>query len=677
MGECNKYCYKFMFRKVGTLNNGDSKFAFFIDNDGFNLTDSILSVLIDSKHFEKDEKKTYEKEKGKAQEENRTYPQINIFVHSSKDILTGQVATGDKAYSFAQEVLKGEGIKASDPKYPIIHIPLTDLFLDSLYGNGCFPTLVPRAFQIMDSSIWNYMVPIFNIQYKDTLGKVIDVDRFQDVFYKAVDSIYKNYNKHLYDLQVAKEYADLNARLITEAYLSGAHSKGVSPFIFHSENVIKKMIKDEFKDNDNVIEKIKEKKWRLLLVDDKACEKMEPKEIFQDDKDEYGYPWNCKIKIIRDLLIKHFDLKDADVRARKAGTEDDLKNCKVLIDYVEDVDSAKEALKSRKYDLILLDYLLDNHEYGYELLDDIYYHIQLRQVINDIRTFVKSLLVRYDDIHSSKANTSSHDSYSKLFREVQCNNELLLFIERYKKLNRTYNNLKNSFDTEILKIFLGEIEKELTDYRIGPCDRLFFMFISAYSSAVHDRLLAEGLNQSEDYWYISLGACPTNTPQLFLYNLIKLMEKRLEDSHMNRLSIDGIMDDLDKIFGEEEKERAKASEQYYKIQSYQYYFRSLLKDYDITVGDENLFKTNQSVLVTHFLNDHINMGGMLEHLAQLVHLTGFGTIRQWPEMWEEYLYVKVQLESLIENGNKKQEEQLEHLCRHIENYIKKLKSSAL
>ena len=144
------------------------------------------------------------------------------------------------------------------------------------------------------------------------------------------------------------------------------------------------------------------------------------------------------------------------------------------------------------------------------------------------------------------------------------------------------------------------------------------------------------------------------------------------------------MDDLNLIFGEDGKERTNASEQYYKIQSYQYYFRSLLRDYDITVGNKNLFTTNQSVLITHFLNENINMGGMLEHLGQLVHLTGFGTIRQWPEMWEEYLYVKVQLESLIKDEekeikdeDKERKKKLENLCHHIENYIKKLKSSAL
>ena len=37
---------------------------------------------------------------------------------------------------------------------------------------------------------------------------------------------------------------------------------------------------------------------------------------------------------------------------------------------------------------------------------------------------------------------------------------------------------------------------------------------------------------------------------------------------------------------------------------------------------------------------NMNYEGVLEHLTQLVYLTAFGTVRQWPEMWEEYQYIK-------------------------------------
>lgn len=480
---------------------------------------------------------------------------------------------------------------------PIIHFSQVNLNDENIVHN--------RYANIVDSSIWNYYVE-YAINENTKTRYIKDVGNFLRILGHIAD----NSHRQLYNLLVSKEYVELNARLVKESYLIkipktgssasksewSSHSMSVSPFIFHSESVVERMIKEEFlSGTPSTIQIIEKYCWRILLVDDKAVSGMGT--TGNSETQEDGLPWNSKLSIIINLLKKQFK---TDILFQEQGknTLGDKHNSGILIEYVKTLEDAKTALKSNKYDIVLLDYLLEKpkkNDYGYKLLESIYNH----------------------------------------------------------RKDATYERGR------------------------GPGGMFFFMFISAYSTAVSERLLAEGLNQSEKYWFISVGACPTNTPQLFLYNLIKLMEKRLEDSHMNRLSINGIMDDLNLIFGETGKERINASEQYYRIQSYQYYFRSLLKDYDITVGNENLFKTNQSVLVTHFLNDHINMGGMLEHLAQLVHLTGFGTIRQWPEMWEEYLYVKVQLESLIEKGNKKQEEQLEHLCRHVENYIKKLKSSAL
>ena len=71
------------------------------------------------------------------------------------------------------------------------------------------------------------------------------------------------------------------------------------------------------------------------------------------------------------------------------------------------------------------------------------------------------------------------------------------------------------------------------------------------------------------------------------------------------------------------------------------------------------------------------MGGLLEHLAQLVHLTAFGTVRQWPDMWEEYLYVKAQLDALVAKENKELQNKNSQLCNKIEEFIGKLKSSSL
>ena len=64
------------------------------------------------------------------------------------------------------------------------------------------------------------------------------------------------------------------------------------------------------------------------------------------------------------------------------------------------------------------------------------------------------------------------------------------------------------------------------------------------------------------------------------------------------------------------------------------------------------------------------MGAMLEHLLQLVHLTAFGTVRQWPEIWEEYQYFVRTF--VVKDENKKD---LNNLTKDIEKYIIDLKSN--
>ena len=617
--------YKIYF----SLDNKEEK-VLFCYNQGDNEEDLPLLIrwLLKDNRFK--ESKTIDK----------FYP-IWISVHSALQILKGQSSREDEDDIFDQ------GLLLADEKIPIIHLTMSDLFVDTLFGNAPLPTDVPRSYMIMDNSIWNYLVPMSETYYihnfveynkqsvnsDDTVKKHLSVS--QDCianFYESVRSICKNYKKNLYRLKVAQEYADLNARLTKHSYLKGAHASGVSPFIFHSEIAAKQLIQREFRlkedstifpydmhakyEKGSLMEKICKHKWRILLLDDKAIEPMEATSSDSEKDRSYG-GWNCKKSIICNLLESQFCLKDKVAfrpAKRKTGKGDQPleesvakmpdKNTVVLIEYAQNLDEAREVLKDKKYDLILIDYLLNEKtgtHYGYELFEDIW---------ND--------------------------------QEQHKNGEDYLV---YKTI-RPHHHL-----------------------------RMYCMFISAYSSAVHDRLLAEGLNQSEKYWYINLGACPTNTPQLFLYNLIKLMDKRLEDAHIGRLSIKGIVEILEKIY-EARSIRKSAGEYYEKIQSCQYFYRNLLQDYDISVGEDDIFEARKSVLITHFLNHQINMGGLLEHIAQLIHLTAFGTVRQWPEMWEEYLYAKAQMEAQLGN-NDDLESRFKLLCNKMEGYILKLKSSAL
>ena len=567
---------------------GNQKYLFSVE-DNVDISKSIIwSILTENGLL------TFDKDDSISQESGGY--KLYLVVHSVKEFLSEQPKKKEDVEKYYQLELMTQ-----EKCYPILHIVPTDIFLPGLYRpKVALNKKVPRSFQIIDNSIWNYSVPLFQIEYYYERGGQPEIVEWNMLFKDAIESIYKNHEKGLYKLPVTREYADLNARLASESFLSGSHAEGVSPIIFHSEGVMKYLIKKEFEIQRKTLKEICDHKWRILLVDDKANNSM-LKEI--DRRPDY---WDTKLKIIMNLLEKQFDISFHETNNPKRVESECF-----AIECVEKLEDAKEALKKsqykkcqqeeeKEYDIILLDYLLKEEgeiHYGYDLLEDI----------------------------------SDEDERKK--------------------------------------------------YKVGPVDKFYFMFISAYSTAVYERLLAEGLNQSEKYWHIAVGACPTNTPKLFLYNLIKLMEKRLDDSHINDLSPKTIVDTVGKIYSkdieEKDERRKKAGKNYQDIQSLQYYYRNILKDVEIMPKEKNIFCTSGSVLLTEFIHKSVQLGALLEHLAQLVHITAFGTVRQWPEMWEEFLYFKAQLKLQITPNDKKLIDDFRKMCNDIEDYIQMLKSSAV
>lgn len=505
---------------------------------------------------------------------------VSILIHLEDDIKKIEKAT---LYQFGQDLFIN-----TDSPTPIIHF--CDCSLQQ--ANSYY-----RYASIMDSSIWNYYTEI-ELDKNNKVVKIKDPIRFR----KVLETVVKNTDRKLYELSVAKEYAEFHARLTQQAYFRNftqAHAEHVSPFIFHSEYEVEQLIKKEVID-ENVIEKICEHKWRILLVDDKSNTKLSPYTKKQGNQEER---LDNKIKILKHRLT---DLFNEDKKRNFTIACDPFDNEGILIDYVEDYKRALERLKAKKYDIILLDYLLDKENGG------------------DVR----------------------HYGYEVL---------------------------------ESIRMDVGEKgSQKASDYKIGPCERLFFMFISAYTSAVHDRLLAEGLNLSEEFWHISLGACPTNTPQLFLYNLLKLMEKRMKDSGMLTLTASKISDLVTKIYDNKENGNAgynvrqRANKYYEQVLSLHYHYRRIMKDVAIPQGN-SIFDTKGSVLMTNFVQERPNLGGLLEHLTHLVYITAFGTIRQWPEMWEEFLYFKALFQELPDKDCSENDDSVKAMFNNIEKYILELK----
>lgn len=552
-----------------------------------------------------------------------------IVYHSMRDLYSGN------DYDFGQKDLfyiEKDGNKTNKTLWPVIHLTLFDIF-DPPVGSHVIPD-VKRYKEVIDSSIWNYYVPIFGTDTHDGINTLIEQIRYKD-FNRALEEIARNTQNGLYNLQVSREYADINARLVEQSYLNGSH-EAISPFLFHSENEMRKKI-DEYKNTQNHMENgdynkgnhkginqtIWQYRWRFLLLDDKCIE-------WLTRKDEKQPPCINKLQIIANNLHyvlgfdKHkiwFRIFDFDtIRANHCGRIIDnegikiedgegekkvlkVKNCgrvvngdfkhahelpdspndiQIVIDCVEKVDEAEYCLQTYKYGIVLLDYLLKD-EYGYQLLE----HLQ----------------------------------------EWSRNKE-----KREKKIKS---------------------DDKLDDiYKPGPNKRFFFMFISAFTTAVHERMLEKGFGRRERrLWIIGDGACPTNTPYLFSYQLMQLMRHRINDLRKgNEGGYVTLIELLKEIFvGEEnnghEDIRQKAHDHFNKLLFMRNKYHQL--ENDLSKEDENDVKGGEYVLnmkssllvQSAFKYVHHFSGSMFEHLQHMVYLIAFGTIRQWTEMWEEYVFV--------------------------------------
>ncbi len=554
---------------------------------------------------------------------------VRIVYHKGRDLYSGN------EYDFAQKDYDLES-ERNKTIIPTIHLTLFDIFTEKETG----PLLqsVQRYKKIIDSSIWNFYVPII-ITDDDSTFVFTRFDR-------TLMDIGFHYAQGHYGLNIAREYTDLNARLCQQCHLNGDHN-AISPFIFHSENEMKVNI-DEYKKegNHNIsLKTIRDNCWRFLLLDDKGVEKMSAPNGIGQDVDvcklniiEYnlhhvlGFDVNkiwfrfIDFKCLREQssgrrivdeeqkIIDYFDAKNGKLVEPliKYGKvmdgnfkflDETNKNIfepspilpdkpnsgdiQIVIDCVKHVDEAQYCLQKYKYEIVLLDYLLDkddkdgNQEYGYQLLETLY------------------------DWHKGKKDRES---------------------------------------------------KKMPLYTPGPHNRFFFMFISAFTTAVQERMLEQGFNRAEPgLWFIGDGACPTNTPYLFSYQLLLRMEHRLNDLRREyQGGFTTVIDVLKHVYMDNNV-RQNAHEHFNHILYMRNKYFQLEKD--LSFEDEkklNSEKKNDGAYMMNMKSSllvysvfkvvHLFSGAFFEHLQHLVYLTAFGTIRQWEELWEEYVFVHNELE---------------------------------
>lgn len=525
---------------------------------------------------------------------NITTEPFYLAYHELDDIINGL------HYDFSQ--LAAFNNPKTDPKRPVIHLTSFD-FMDRMQETAdaeeiqksfFFKSLVRRYRHIMESSIWNYYVPILFDQ-----NRILSRLTIESLTY-ALKEISRNEEAKLYNLMTAVEYAELQGRLIEQSYLTGNHGEGVSPFVFHSEREDDELLRKEIKTEDDTDKTKKDfffdRKWKMLLVDDCVGDhKMRNHNKGQSNIN--------KLDIITNDISRVINPKKID------------------IDYAANITEAIAKLfeQQEQYTIILLDYLLDtnssgNREYGYHLLE-----------ITDI---LSKLLERLTDSKTANINTiinQTLDEQKKLYPYI-------FYIHKYIEYDP--NNSEDPILTVCgIKIPYNEVRKILEKKYFGPNDQLYFMFTSPYWAAIYERLHEEQISLNNKYYQISIGACPTNTPYLFLYNLHDMMRMRYES-----LSITDegearpmcLVEFLEELFCNDSSIHTRCVNRFDDLLRLRTLYNKIKDDNDVLI--ESLFPDRR------YYRNHF-----WEHLQNLIYLIAFGDIRQVPEMREEYTFISDRL----------------------------------
>lgn len=241
------------------------------------------------------------------------------------------------------------------------------------------------------------------------------------------------------------------------------------------------------------------------------------------------------------------------------------------------------------------------------------------------------------------------ETASTLEKAEECLNESIydLILLDYKLSESTYGYQ-----------LLNNIKKNIQCLRekASPNGKFYFMFISAYTYAVQERLRCEDISVSEKYWFIGRGACPTNTPYLFLYCLRRMLNHRYDSLVKHQTMINDsfsinssepivattLISYLKFIFSKDrsisgDSIRVKCRRGFNAL-------LSMRMTYDTIKSD-----MKSPLIRSMFPDGPCYNNAFWEHLQNLIYLIAYGSRRQWPEMWEEYIFVIQRLQKAEAN----------------------------
>lgn len=256
--------------------------------------------------------------------------------------------------------------------------------------------------------------------------------------------------------------------------------------------------------------------------------------------------------------------------------------------------------------------------------------------------------------------------------------------EFYKKIFK--DNLKeknNQYDVILLDYLLGEKninKRELgseifTDARFsamskhkGPLGKYWIFPITSFSNAMRNEISGEGIQHIHDDWYLFDGADPISTPQLFRYNLFKLMYLQIQQSLITK---DDIINFISSYLGDEKIEENKEVGYIIRQQSRRLYglFMQKFGAVESLKSDaENGSAFAKSILkYTKDNDDQLENQHFFEMVRKTLFLVGYGTHQDVPRIWN----LLVEIEDILAKDEKTK---MDGFLMSVRDYLNHLKS---
>ena len=414
----------------------------------------------------------------------------------------------------------------------------------------------------------------------------------------------RNRELGLYRCNNGKEYLEFWARMLVNSRIGEFESSGhckIVPTVFHSEGEMAsktgelvKQAKATFAGRAAANRPLL---WKFLLVDDHARENL-----------SVG---NCsKLAVICEALSRLFPVEiyhngaytpypmAEQIRPKLGGL------CRVRIHYAETKAGALEEIKRQRFDIILLDYLLN------------------------------------------KAGTTGFDTSDEL---------------------------------------LEEIKSVTHEEQRGPMGCLWFSNVSAFANAIDGRLTAKGMPYTTKEWRVDKGACPINTPELFVHNLLSFMLRQVdwltrlpggaEHGEREPKEIRTLIDLLRVVFIPKDGSARDAAKLYFHA------FLKIRADYEVLRKDleygldseadkrrpkkleENPFKSE--IVFSLFPDIAHYTPAFWDHMLHLIFHTAHGSPQQWPQLLVNFKETK----EILRRAGDDSAADTEAVVKAIEGYI--------